>query len=166
MWDIHDLDTMFHRALLAPIVTLLYSGPASAVALDRFLSDQFQDEVASTAFDEWLPLIVIVWFTAIPLIQAFRNWDDNPVASVIWLSAFLGIALLPGLVGLLFVYRAAAALVILPALSLPFQWMSLPSPGIDVAVVLAQALTFALFAAVPLGAMTVQLMQLRSSSSR
>jgi hypothetical protein len=164
-WDIDDWDQLLHRALFVSIATMLYAGPASAIALDRFLGDEFQDKVSSSAFDEWLPLIVVVWLAAIPLVQGFRHWDENPEASVAWLGVFLGIALLPTLVGFVFVYRAASVLVILPALSFPFQWLDVPSPEMDLAVAFAQVVTYTLFFAVPLGALIVQLLQLRGSTN-
>lgn len=163
-WDIHDWDMGLHRALFVSIGAMLYAGPASAIALNKFMRDEFQDE-AQSAFDEWLPFIILVWLAAIPLVQAVRHWDDTPSRSAAWLGVFLGVTMLPALVGFLFVYRAASVLVVLPALALPFQWMDLPSPPMAMAVVLSQVVTFALFFAVPLGALVVQLLQLRESPS-
>lgn len=164
-WDIDDWDGLFHRALLVSIAMILYSGPASAFALDRFLSEELMDETSTTSFDQWLPFILGVWLVAIPIIQAFRYWDDNPEASAIWLGIFLGVALLPTLVGFVFVYRFASALVIFPALAFPFQWIDVDvsSSVIEAGVVFAHVVTFTLFFAIPLGALIVQVLQLRGS---
>lgn len=164
-WDIHDWDTLLHRALFVSIAALIYAGPASAIALRTFMHDEFQDDTPSS-FDQWLPLILLVWLAAIPIVQAVRHWDDDPNASAAWLGGFLAIAILPALVGFLFVYRAASVLIVLPALALPFQWMDLPSPPIAVGAIVSQVVTYTLFFAVPLGALIVQLLQLRNPSDR
>ncbi len=166
-WGIDDWDGFFHRALLVSIAMILYAGPASAIALNRFLREEFKVESSTSAFDEWLLFIVVVWLAAIPLVQGFRHWEENPEGSAIWLGVFLGLALLPTMVGFVFVYRFVAMLVILPALSFPFQWidMEVPSPGIDLAVVFARIVTYTLFFAIPFGALIVQVLQLRGTPS-
>lgn len=163
-WGIDNWDELFHRALLVPIAMIFYAGPASAFALDRFLSEELMDE-SSTSFDQWLPFVLGVWLVATPIILGFRYWDDNPEASAVWLGIFLGVALLPTLVGFVFVYRAASALVIFPALVFPFQWIDadVPSWATAAGVVVAHVVTFTLFFAIPLGALIVQVLQLRGS---
>lgn len=71
------------------------------------------------------------------------------------------------LFGFLYPYRLASMLVVLPALESPFRWIErdVPSPGIDVTVIVAQVVTYTLFFAVPLGALIVQLLQLRGTPS-
>lgn len=167
-WDIDDLDGWLRRALLLPIAAILYAGPASALALDRFLSEEFGRETSQSGLGAWLPWILVVWIAAVPIFLGFRYWDDSPTASAAWLGVFLGVALLPALAGFVFLYNLAAALVILPAIVVPFQWIDvdMPSARVDVATVAARVVTWTLFFVIPLGALIVQLLQLRGQPSR
>ena len=160
--DIHDWDALLRKLLLATIAMLLYAGPASAIALDNFLSEEFDWEGSSNFF-AWLPFVVFVWLFTIPLILGIKYWDDDLQLSATWIGLFLGFGLIPSLLGILNVFRIGAALVILPALAFPFQWLDLPAPGGNAPFIISQVVTYMMFAAIPLGALVIQVLQLRES---
>jgi hypothetical protein len=163
--DIHDWDALSRKLLIATVAMLLYAGPASVVTLDKFLSEEFDWE-GSSGLGEWWPFVIFIWLFAIPLILGIKYWDDDMQLSATWIGLFLMIALVPTLLGILNVIRIGAMLVMLPAVALPFQWLSLPSPGEDVAIIVSLVITWIVFAAFPLGALIVQVLQIRGAPDR
>lgn len=106
-------DSGLRMAVLAVICLIIYTGPASAIGINRIFSED--DLFGDSSFSEWFLWVLIIWLFAIPLVVAFRKWDTDPQASVMGLGIFL-----VAMVMLWVVFRSLGAALLSVALVGPF----------------------------------------------
>lgn len=148
-------NSIMRQLLLISIFFIIYSGPAAAIGLTRFLDEEI---FGASSAGEWFWFVVVIWLFAIPFGVAYARWNDDRTATVISLGFFLGLLALFWVVDISIV-RITSGLVVAPALWLPFSWMDgLGSPA--VLFWSARVCTFAIMIAIPMGALLFQIVQM------
>lgn len=152
-------DVLVRQILLISLLFMLYAGPATAIGLDRMFDDEMFGESSP---GEWAILVFVVWLFALPFWAAYAQWNNNPGTSATWLAAIVGLVALFAMVG--FPVVRLAALLVFPAVSLPFSLFNIPSPSEDVALRSARIIAFGLLVGIPLLALVFQVIRINHKS--